>query len=470
MRRFHLVILTSILCSSCAISTKYSRPAIQSAPAFNELAGSDQWKTAAPSDTNLRGNWWEIFGDPQLNSLEEKIATSNWSVKQLEAVFREAIETIDINRTGFYPTVTSSPSISQSDRGSHGAGGGTSATFSLPFSATWVPDLWNRVGMSVQAANLNAQVSAADLENLRLSLQGTLAVDYFSLLGSDSQLNLLNQNIGIYQDYLNLTNNRFNAGVASRTDVLLAQTQLTQTQAQAIDLGVTRHQLEHSIAVLTGQFPGSFHIAAGKLPAEPPQVPVGVPSTLLERRPDVAAAERLVMAANVQIGIAKTAFFPTLTLSGTTGLSSGSLLNLLTWGSRVWTAGPTLAETLFDAGRRRTVVRQARDAYDATAASYQEIVLNAMADVEDNLSTLRILEQQAKAQRVAVESARQSLDLAMSRYKGGLVTYLEVVTAQSTALKNESTEVDLLRQRMDASVLLIKALGGGWDVSKLPAP
>src|SRR6185312_651136 len=470
MRRFHLVILTSILCSSCAISTKYSRPAIQSAPAFNELAGSDQWKTAAPSDTNLRGNWWEIFGDPQLNSLEEKIATSNWSVKQLEAVFRQAIETIDINRTGFYPTVTSSPSISQSDRGGNGGGGGggTSATFSLPFSATWVPDLWNRVGMSVQAANLNAQVNAADLENLRLSLQGTLAVDYFSLLGADSQLELLNQNIRIYQDYLTLTNNRFNAGVASRTDVLLAQTQLTQTQAQAIDLGVTRHQLEHSIAVLTGQFPGSFHIAAGKLPAEPPQVPVGVPSTLLERRPDVAAAERLVMVANIQIGIAETAYFPTLTLSGQTGLTSGSLLNLLTWGSRVWTAGPALAQTLFDAGRRKAVVRQAQDAYDATAASYQNTVLNAIADVEDNLSSLRVLAEEQAKQKEAVDAGEQSLTLETERYRAGTDSALNVITTQNISLGNERTAVSLLQRRLIDCVNLIVALGGGWDASVIP--
>src|SRR3569833_1988171 len=474
MRRFHLLVLTSILCSSCAISTKYSRPAVQAPAAFDELAGSDQWKTATPSDVNLRGKWWEIFGDPQLNSLEEKIATSNWSVKQLEAVFREAIETIDINRTGYYPTVTLSPSVSQSDRGANGGGGGgrggTSATFSLPFSATWVPDLWNRVGLSVQSANLNAQVQAADLENLRLSLQGTLAVDYFSLLGSDSLLNLLNQNIAIYQDYLTLTNNRFNAGVASRTDVLLAQTQLTQTQAQAIDLGVNRHQLEHSIAVLTGQYPGTFHIAAGKLPAEPPQAPVGVPSSLLERRPDVAAAERLVMAANVQIGIAKTAFFPTLTLSGQTGLTSGSRLNLLTWGSRVWSAGPTLAQTLFDAGRRRAVVRQSRDAYDATAASYQNIVLYAIADVEDNLSSLRVLAEEQAKQKEAVDAGVQSLTLETERYRAGTDSALNVITTQNITLGNERTAVSLLQRRLIASVNLIVALGGGWDASAIPTP
>ncbi|HVY92750.1 MAG TPA: efflux transporter outer membrane subunit [Bryobacteraceae bacterium] len=468
MRRSHLLVLISIFCSSCAVTTKYSRPAVQPPQSFGELPGSDQWKTATPSDQNLRGKWWEIFGDPQLNAFEEKIATSNWSVKQLEALFREAIETVDINRTGYYPTVTAGPSISQSDRGRNNGAGGTSASFSLPFAASWVPDLWNRVGMSVQAANLSAQVSAADLENLRLSLQGTLAVDYFALLGADSQLNILNQNISIYQDYLTLTNNRFTAGVASRTDVLLAQTQLFQTQAQAIDLGVTRHQLEHAIAVLTGQSPAGFHIASGQLPANPPQVPVGVPSTLLERRPDVAAQERLVMAANLEIGIAKTAFFPTLTLNGQTGLTSGSLLNLLTWGSRVWSAGPVLAETLFDAGRRRAVIRQTQDAYDASAAAYQNTVLNAIADVEDNLSTLRVLAEEQAKQKEAVDAGDQSLTLETERYRAGTDSALNVITTQTITLNNERTAVTLLQRRLISCVDLIVALGGGWDVSALP--
>ncbi|HVW11030.1 MAG TPA: efflux transporter outer membrane subunit [Bryobacteraceae bacterium] len=468
MRRSHLLVLISIFCSSCAITTRYSRPAVQSPQAFGELAGSDQWKSATPSDQNLRGNWWEIFGDPQLNSFEEKIATSNWNVKQLEALFRVAIETVDINRTGYYPTVTASPGVTQSDRGRNSGAGGATASFTLPFAASWVPDLWNRIGLSVQSANLNAQVSAADLQNLRLSLQGTLAQDYFSLLGTDSQLAILNQNISIYQDYLTLTNNRFTAGVASRTDVLLAQTQLYQTQAQAIDLGVTRHQLEHAIAVLTGVSPAGFHIASGKLPAEPPQVPVGVPSTLLERRPDVAAEERLVMAANVQIGIAKTAFFPTLTLTGQAGLTSGSLLNLLTWGSRVWSAGPTLAETLFDAGRRRATVRQSQDAYDAAAAAYQNTVLNAMADVEDNLATLRVLAEEQAKQQEAVVAGDQSLTLETERYRAGTDSALNVITTQTIDLSNQRTAVTLLQRRLVSCVDLIVALGGGWDASALP--
>ena len=469
MRRSYLAVLISIFCSSCALTTKYQRPVVPAPPSFHELEGSDQWKTATPGDGLLKGKWWEIFGDPQLNKMEEKISTSNYSVKQLEAIYREGIESIDINRTGYYPTVSASPSVTQSDRGANGGGGrGPSAVFSLPFTATWVPDLWNRVGMSVQSANLGAQVTAADLENLRLSLQGTLAADYFSLLATDMQLDVLNRNIQIYEDYLKLTNDRFNGGVASKTDVLLAQTQLFTTQAQLMDLGVTRHQLEHAIAVLGGQPPSVFSIAAGKIDNPPPPVPTGIPSTLLERRPDIAAQERVVMQANVSIGIAKVAFYPTLTLSGTTGLSAGSLLNLLTWSSRVWTVGPTLAQTLFDAGRRRAVVRQAQDAYDATAAAYQQTVLVAFQQVEDDLATLRILAEEAAKQNEAVDAGNQSLALELERYRAGTDSALSVITTQIITLNNERTAVTLLQRRMIAAVDLIVALGGGWDASALP--
>ncbi len=469
MRQFHLLVLISLFCSSCAMTTKYQRPAVQAPPSFGELAGSDQWKTATPGDGLQKGKWWEIFGDPELNSLEERISTYNYSVKQLEAIFRQSLETIDINRTGYYPTVGSSSSINQGDRGNHSGGaGGTSSSFSLPFTASWVPDLWNRVGLSVQSANINAQLNAVDLENLRLSLQGVLANDYFAILAADTQMNLLTQNIGIYQDYLQLTNDRFNGGVASRTDVLLASTQLYTTQAQLIDLGVNRHQLEHAIAVLTGQAPAAFSIPAGKIDHAPPPIPIGIPSTLLERRPDIAAQERVIMAANTSIGIAKVAWYPTLTLSGTAGLGSGSLLNLLTWGSRVWSAGPVLAQTLFDAGRRKAILRQTQDAYDAAAAAYQQTVLTAFQQVEDNLSTLRILAEEATKQAQAVDAGEQSLALETERYKAGTDSYLNVIQTQTITLNNERTAVTLLQRRMAASVNLIVALGGGWDISATP--
>ena len=451
------------------MTAKYQRPAVAAPPAFGELSGNDQWKMATPGDGLLKGKWWEIFGDSQLNALEEKVSTNNYSVKQLEAQFRQSVDAIELARTGYYPTVGTSPSISQSDRGSHGGGGGgTAATFSLPFTASWVPDLWNRIGLSVQSANANAQLNAADLENVRLTLQGSLANDYFALLISDMQLAVLNENIKIYQDYLQLTNDRFNGGVASKTDVLLAQTQLLSTQASATDLGVSRHQLEHAIAVLTGQAPAMFSIPSGKIDNPPPPIPISVPSTLLERRPDIAAEERAVMAANTQIGIARVAWYPTLSLSGTAGLSSGSLLNLLSWGSRVWSAGPTLAQTLFDAGRRKVVLRQAQDAYDVVAANYQQTVLSAFQQVEDNLSTLRILADEATTQQQAVDAGIQSLTLELERYKAGTDSALNVITTQTITLNNERTAVALLGRRMTAAVNLIVALGGGWDLSTLP--
>jgi outer membrane protein TolC len=467
-------------------------------PAFKEIEGADQWKTATPGDGLLKGKWWEIFNDADLNQLEEQVATSNYNVKELEAVYRESIAAISISRSGYYPTITAGPSISQSDRGVNAGGApgrNTSATFSVPFSATWVPDLWNRVGLAIQGANASAQISAANLENLRLSLQATLAVDYFLLRGNDEQLNLLNDNITIYQQYLELTNNRFNGGVAAKSDVDLAQTQLYQTEAQATDLGINRHQYEHAIAVLIGKAPAEFSIAARRVntptvtpaPSQPagtitvpqltdyavlapPPVPVSIPSALLERRPDIAAAERAVAVANANIGIAKTAWFPQLTLSATAGLSSGSLLNLLTWGSRVWTAGPSLAQTIFDAGKRKAQLRQAQASYDAMANGYRQTVLTAFQQVEDNLSTLRILAQEAQQQGMAVKASVESLNLEVERYKAGTDSYLNVITTQQIELNDARTAVSLHQERMTSAVELIVALGGGWNASALPTP
>jgi outer membrane protein TolC len=469
------------------------------APAvFKGLADSGTWKTAVPGDGALKGKWWEIFNDAPLNALEEKVAVSNYSVKQLEAEFRESMALIAVSRSGYYPTVTTNPGVTQGDRGPNAggqAGHGTSSTFSIPFSASWVPDLWNRVGLAVDSANASAQISAANLENLRLSLQATLAVDYFSLRGDDQQLALLNDNIKIYQQYLDLTNNRFNGGVAAKSDVYLAETQLLTTQAQAVDLGIGRNEFEHAIAVLTGQSPSEFSIPSVTVsvpppvanPADspaalsvppltdysalpPPPVPVGVPSTLLQRRPDIASAERSVAVANAGIGLARTAWYPELTLSATAGLTSGSLLNLLTWGSRVWSAGPALAQTIFDAGKRKAQLRQAVATYDATAAAYRETVLSAFQQVEDNLSSLRVLAEEASIQAQAVDASQKSLDLEIERYKAGTDSYLNVITTQQIELSSARTAVTLHQERMTAAVNLILALGGGWDDSVLPTP
>ena len=469
------------------------------APAqFKEIEGANTWKTAVPGDGVLKGKWWEIFGDATLNGLEEKVSVSNYSVKQLEAVFRESVALIAVSRSGYYPTVTTGPAVTQGDRGPNAGGApghGTSSSFAVPFSASWVPDLWNRVGLSIENANATAQISAANLENLRLSLQATLAVDYFDLRGDDEQLDLLNTTISIYQQYLDLTNNRFSGGVAALSDVYLAQTQLYQTQAQATDLGVTRNQYEHAIAVLTGQAPAQFSIASlfpsappaapaagGGAPTlqtppvvdysklVPPPIPVGLPSTLLERRPDIAAQERSVAAANANIGLARTAWYPELTLGATAGVTSGSLLNLLTWGSRVWSVGPSLAQTIFDAGKRRAQLRQNIAAYDATAAGYRETVLGAFQQVEDNLSTLRVLAQEAQQQALAVDASVKSLNLEIERYRAGTDSYLNVITTQQIELTNARTAVSLHQERMTTAVNLILALGGGWDQSTLPTP
>ncbi|MEP6717114.1 MAG: efflux transporter outer membrane subunit [Terriglobia bacterium] len=458
-----LFALTSLFSAACTVGPKYQRPVMVAPPAFKELAGNDQWKTATPSDTLMRGKWWEVFGDPQLNTLEEMVATNNFSVKQAEAQFRQARALVLLNHAGYYPTIGANPAIQQTDRGT-----GTGSLFSLPFSASWEPDLWGRVRLSVDNANDNAQVFAADLENVRLSLQGALAVDYFTLLGTDMQLSLLNDTIEAYQKYLTLTNNRFNGGVASKADVTLAQTQLFTVQASATDLGVARNQFEHAIAVLTGRAPSELSIPQGKIAGLPAPIPIALPSQLLERRPDIAAQERLVAAANANVGIAQTAYYPRLTLSATAGLSSSSLTDLLKYGARTWSAGPGISHTLFDFGRRGAQVQQVEAAYDGVVAAYRQTVLTAFEQVEDNLSTMRVLAQEAQQLAQAVAAAEQSLALETERYKAGTDTYLNVITTQTIALNDERTSVLLLQRRMTASVNLILALGGGWDASTLP--
>ena len=329
-------------------------------------------------------------------------------------------------------------------------------------------DAWGRVHRSIAAAREETQASAGDLETIRLSLHAELAIDYFELRSLDAQKRLLDETLVAYQRALDLTQNRFDGGLSSRAEVAQARTQLETTRAQDIGVGVDRATHEHAIAVLMGRTPESLQLPVDPLNSTPPVIPVGIPSQLLERRPDIAAAERRAAEANEQIGIARAAFFPNLLITATGGFEGSTPANWLTWPSRFWAVGPTMLETIFDAGRRRATSDSAVASYDETVANYRQSALTGFQQVEDNLATLRVLEQQAKAQRVAVEAAQQSLDLSLNRYKGGLVTYLEVIVAQSIALQNESTEVDILRRRMDASVLLIKALGGGWDVTKLP--
>jgi NodT family efflux transporter outer membrane factor (OMF) lipoprotein len=466
------ILIPSVLfCSACAVGPKYQAPVVPAPPAFKEFAGNDEWKTATPGDGLLKGKWWEIFNDPQLNELEERISASNFSVKQAEAQFRASRSLVLGNRANYYPTIGSSPSITQGDTGSvSGRGGGTSSNFDLPFTVAWQPDFWGRVRLAVENANDNAQVSAADLENIRLGLQSTLAADYFLLLSDDMQIALLDDTIKAYQTYLTLTINRFNGGVAARSDVTLAQTQLYTTQASRTDIVSGRDQLEHAIAVITGRAPSEVTIQPGKIAAPPPPIPTELPSVLLERRPDIAAQERLIAAANANIGLAEVAYYPTLSLSATAGLSNPNLAKVFTYASRVWSVGPTINQTLFDFGRRDATLQGARANYDAAVAAYRQTVLTAFQQVEDNLSNLRVLAQEAKEIADAVRAAELSLQLETDRYKAGTDSYLNVITTQTITLNDERTAVQLLGRRMTSAVNLIVALGGGWNSANLPTP
>ena len=464
-------LMSFVICSGCAIGPKYQRPAAPATPAFKELAGNDDWKMATPSDQLIKGKWWEIFGDPELNRLEELINIDNQNVKQAEAQFRQARALFAGNHANYYPTIGSSPSITQTDSGSHGGRGlgGTSQSFSLPATVSWEPDLWGRVRLAVENATDNAQVSAADLENIRLSAQAQLAADYFTMVANDMQQAILADTIKAYERNLQLTNNRFNGGVASKSDITLAQTQLAGAQAQATDLKIARAQLEHAIAVLTGQPPSRIEVPVTSIKAPPPEIPLALPSTLLERRPDIAANERLVAAANANIGIAETAYYPTLTLSATPGLLSTSFANLVTWGSRVWSAGPSISQTLFDFGRRNAQIQGVQASYDAAVAAYRETVLSAFQEVEDDLAALRYLSEEAGQQQQAVVAAEQSLTLEMARYIAGTDSYLNVITTQTIELSDRQAAVTILQRRMLAAVDLVKAVGGGWDASTLPS-
>ena len=469
-RRSSVLAAASLLLSGCQIGPKYVRPVVQAPPLFGELKGNDEWKIAGPADGQLKGKWWEAFGDAQLNELEDRVAVDNFSVKLSEAQFRQALAVIDQNRAAFYPVITTGPLINQGDRGLNSGREGPTSNFNLPFTISWAPDLWGRVRMAVENTTSAAQTQAALLENARLTLQSTLAVSYFGLLASDMQLSLLNDTIAGYQTFLQLTMNRFNGGVASKADVQLAQTQLFTAQAAAVDLGVARNNFEHAIAVLTGRPPSSLTLPRGHIAGLPPRIPVAVPSALLERRPDIAAQEHNVMVANTNIGLQETAFYPTLTLSATPSLSSPNLINLFTWASRLWSTGPSISQTLYDHGRRNAQVRGVEAAYDATVASYRQTVLTAFQQVEDALSTLRVLAEEAELQNKAVDSANQSMQLETERYKAGTSSYLNVITVQTIALNNQRTAVTLLQRRMTAAVNLIVALGGGWDAKTLPSP
>jgi NodT family efflux transporter outer membrane factor (OMF) lipoprotein len=463
-----------LCCSACAVGPRYQRPeAPAPTSALKEIAGNDEWKMAAPSDDLPKGKWWEIFGDARLNALEESVDVDNQNIKQAEAQFRQARALVAANHANYYPTIGASPAITQSDNGKNtGRGSGTNQIFSLAADATWEPDLWGRVRLSVENAVSNAQVSAADLENVRLSEQALLAVDYFSLAASDMQQAVLRDTIAAYEKNLKLTTDRFNGGVASKADITLAQTQLAGARAQSTDLRVARAQFEHAIATLTGRPPAALDVGASTIAGPPPPIPaipLAVPSALLERRPDIAASERQVAAANANVGLAEAAYYPTLTLSANLGLVATNLANLVSYASRSWSAGPTLSQTVLDFGRRRATLEGAQAAYDATVAAYRQTVLAAFQEVEDDLASLRYLSEEAAQQQEAVAAAQQALSLETDRYKAGTDSYLNVITTQTIALSDQQTAITILQRRMSAAVGLVKALGGGWDASTLPS-
>ncbi|MFL5304206.1 MAG: efflux transporter outer membrane subunit [Polyangia bacterium] len=466
-RPLFLALLAS-LTAGCLVGPDYKRPDAPTPAGFKEQPPPGTWKTAQPNDAVARGKWWEIFGDPELNALEEKIAVSNQTLKAATSQYLAALDQVRVARAAYFPTAGISAAgtrirVSENQPNIvRGVSRLDYSLFTLQGQAQWEPDLWGQVRRSVEQARDTAQANAADLANVALSLQAELAADYFQLRGLDVQKHLLENTLASDADALQLARVRFNGGVANAVDVAQADTQYRTVKAQAIDTGVARAQFEHAIATLIGVPASAFALPPNPAAIALPAVPVAVPSALLERRPDVAAAERRTAAANAQIGVAVAAYYPNLTLNASGGLASGSLGTLLQVPSLLWSLGASAVETLFDAGRRHALTDQARDLYAAQVANYRQSVLLAFQEVEDNLAALRILDEEAQAQTAAVDAARESLSLSNKRYKGGVTTYLEVLTAQTIQLSNERTQADVATRRLLASVQLVKALGGGW--------
>lgn len=481
---------SAILLSGCTVGPKYARPSVETPAAFKEATPTETnvtetWKPAQPNDAASRGKWWEKYNDPELNALEEKASESNQDIAAAAANFVAARALVRQARSQYFPTVSTNPSIMNSRPspgqfgglqagGSSGSGTGLTVKsytdYSLPFDASWEPDLWGRVRNGVKANVYAAQASAADLENMRLSVQAELAADYFQLRAQDSLKQVFDVTVAAYQDTLDMNQSLYRAGLGNDEAVAQAEAQLKTAKAQDTNLGIQRAQFEHAIAVLTGQPPSTFSLPERPLQAGPPSIPSGIPADLLERRPDIAGAERSVAQANAQIGVAKTAFFPQVLLSATAGFGNSSFVNWLIWPSRFWSVGPSAAETIFDAGLRRATVDQYWATYDQTVADYRETVLTAFQQVEDNLASLRILAEDIQQQDAAVAAASRSLQEATTRYRAGLDPYLNVISAQTILLNGEQTAVDYRMEQMVASVQLIKALGGGWDDSQIPSP
>ena len=464
--------LSTALLAGCTVGPNYKRPAAEVPPAYKEVG---DWKTAQPNDQNLPGNWWEIFNDEQLNALEAQVNVSNQNLKAAEAQYTQARALLRYQRADLFPTVTVDPLATRNkfaaNRPPHSPqfSGVTFTDLQIPFELSYQVDIWGRVRRTVESYRAQAQLSAADLAGVNLSMHAQLALDYFEARTLDAQEQLLNSTVTQYEQALELIENRFAGGLASDLEVQQARTQLETTRAQAIDVGVARAQFEHAVAVLIGKPPASFSLAPLPLTTPPPPIPLGLPSDLLERRPDIAAAERSMASANAQIGVAKAAYYPLVNLAAAGGFESGSITTLISGPSILWSAGPSAALTLFDVGRRRAASDQAIAFYDQAVANYRQTVLTGFQQVEDNIAGLRILEHEAEVQNAAVIAAQKYLELAITRYTGGVTSYLEVTTAQSAALSDEVTAVNILGRRMVDAVTLVQALGGGWDSATLPA-
>jgi NodT family efflux transporter outer membrane factor (OMF) lipoprotein len=469
----------AFLLTGCMVGPKYKAPAVPTAPTFKEadaFKDAPGWNVAKPEDAIPRGDWWTLFHDPGLNALEPQIATANQTLKAADANLRAARAAIRIQNANRYPTLGISPLLdgerysAQRPYFNSATANSGEADLLLPLQLNYEVDLWGTVRRNITEAKEESQATAADRQTILLSLQAELAIDYFELRAADAKQKLFNDTVGQYQDAVRITNNRYVGGIAVKSDLTQAETQLQDVKVQAADVAIARAQYEHAIAILIGQPPAAFSLppAPLALTAPPPAIPPGLPSSLLERRPDIAAAERRTAAANEQIGIARAAYFPSLNLSAAAGFESTAIASLFDKSSLIYALGPSLGETFFDGGRRRGLSEQALAGYDSTTASYRQTVLTAYQQVEDNLVALHVLTDEAEQQSQATASARESQRIFNNRYLGGVDTYLQVITAQTTALNNERNDIDILRRRMDASVLLIKTLGGGWDRTQLP--
>lgn len=467
--------------AGCMVGPTYKRPSAPVAPAFKEAplptaAANDGWQPGQPGDTKLKGDWWTMFHDARLNSLEAQVDSANQTLKAASANFRAARAQIGYARSFEAPTLNVGSSIATLHQSAHqpfanaGSANSNSGEFTLPIDLNYEIDLWGQIRRGVTAAREQTEAADADLESVRLTLHAELAMDYFGLRSADAQIQLLQTTVKAYQQALQLTQDRYEGGIAPQSDVSQAQTQLDEARVQLTDLQVQRAQYEHAIAVLIGEPPAKLSLPAMPLNVDAPvlpEIPGMVPATLLQRRPDIAAAERRMAVANEEIGIAEAAYYPTLSLTGSAGFEGTSALNWLSWPSRFWAVGPAMAETVFDAGRRHATQQMTEAEYDATVANYRQTALTAFQQVEDNLAALRVLADEARQQRAATLSAQQTLSLFETRYQGGVDTYLQVVTWQTAALYNEQNDLNIMQRRLDASILLIKALGGGWSTSRM---